>query len=90
MVDYLVSVCISVFGNGTVCTKSRIEHLGSGKKVDLQNIFQYCNTSRLEDFGYAVGIRVAELQLYREKPGKRETKLLAMLQVRFSIGTYKH
>lgn len=36
---------------------------------------------RLDDAGFGVGVRVGELLCHREKAGRRETRLLGMLQV---------
>ena len=36
---------------------------------------------RLEDAGYGVGIRASELLFHRDRPGKREIRLINMLQV---------
>ena len=36
---------------------------------------------RLEETGYDVGVRVLELLSYREKQGKRENRLIGILQV---------
>jgi hypothetical protein len=41
--------------------------------------FDVC-AGRLDQAGYDVGARFLELCMAREKPGKRETKLVAMLQ----------
>lgn len=36
---------------------------------------------RLDDAGFGVGVRVVELLCHREKSGRRETRLINMLQV---------
>lgn len=36
--------------------------------------------SSLSDFGYHVGLRVLELTHWREKTGRRETRILGILQ----------
>lgn len=42
----------------------------------------YTDGGRLDDAGFGVGVRVIELLCHREKPGRRETRLINMLQVR--------
>lgn len=41
---------------------------------------------RLDELGYGVGIRLSEVLFLREKYGKRENRLLPMLQFIVSVG----
>ena len=58
---------------------SRVRHLNDCSDPLFLSIHGCC-ICRLDGAGFGVGVRVVELLCYREKSGRRETRLLAMLQ----------
>ncbi|DAZ93279.1 TPA: hypothetical protein N0F65_010903 [Lagenidium giganteum] len=56
----------------------RVQNINDLDKRQAQSVF--IDVSGLEDAGFGVGVRVMELICHREKSGRRETRLINMLQ----------